>query len=116
MDNSIKSKIQEIILACWHGDIKLWKAFWLVNILGNFLAVTIAITVVYALYIIGLKIPIYFYGTLLSIYVLFSAVTLWRSSSKNTGSFRGFLIKSYVLIFSIYMFPIILRFFGVFKN
>ena len=116
MDKSTTTKLKSILLLSWYGDIKLWQAFWLVNILGNFLTVITAIIIVYALHLLGLKIPIFFYGLPLSIYAVFSAVTLWRCSSKSIGSFRGALIKLYVIMFSIYMFPIILRFFGAIKN
>jgi len=116
MDKLI-TKLKCILLSSWNGNIKLWQAFWLVNILGNSLTVLAAITIVYALYfLLGLKIPLFFYGVPLSIYAAFSAVTLWRCSSKTIGSFRGALIKLYVIMFSIYMFPVVLSFFGAIKN
>ena len=103
------NELTDVLASYWNGDIKPWKAFWLVNLLGSFIVV---ITTIFIAYILRNTIPIFFYGAPVTIYTVFSAVTLWRCSSKLTDSFKAILIKTYVIIYAIYMFPIILRLFG----
>ena len=106
----IKTKLADVLLLCWKGNIKLWKAFWLVNVLGSFIIVIITII---SAYIFGPVLPLFFYGAPVTVYAVFSAVTLWRASSDLTDYlFRGKLIKTYIIIYSICMFPIILALFG----
>lgn len=96
-----------IISRCWNGDIKLWKAFWFVNILGFAIAALIGFLFQAGAYgVFNAKLPGVVNAIPIMIIGIFSMVTLWRSSPDPRASIKGALTRIWVVAFSLYIISI----------
>ena len=100
-----------IIARCWNGDIKLWKAFWFVNILGFAVAVLIGALFQAGAYgVFKIKLPGLINAIPILIIGFFSVVTLWRSAPDPRVSLKGALTRIWILAFSLYILSISYKF------
>lgn len=94
----------------WEGRIKLWKAFWLVHILG--LLVSLALGMLPQLLVMAIteaRLPHFFTFIPFAIVFPITLVCLWRSAPNPKISIKGALIKMWVCLAAVYYFVMLFR-------
>ncbi|SRR5690554_3336943 len=100
---------------CWHGEVKLWQAFWLAHVLGYVAVLFAGLAIGYlVLVFFGARLPGFFYAAVIGCYGIFAVVTLWRNSPNPKVSILGALVKLWALLFAYYLIRTCLRFIAVF--
>lgn len=89
----------------WRGQIKLWQAFLIVNLLGFIVAEAIAIGGgMLLLRLTNIKAPGMLWVLLINVsFGVYCAVCLWRSAPNPKQSIKGALTKMWSIIFSLYL-------------
>lgn len=85
---------------CWHGNARLWQAFWLVGVLGKLLVVTVATLAAYLL--MGAPeedVLVYLlFAPLLGGYLLYASVSIWRCAPNTKHSIWSVAARVVVII------------------
>ncbi|MES9901479.1 MAG: hypothetical protein ABW168_02210 [Sedimenticola sp.] len=103
LENQIQTKHKSFLTRAFHGEIKLWQAFWLVYVLGLLLSLFIVVVpelIVLSLYQVRLPHALTFIPFL--VIFLFSLVALWRSAPDPKISILGALTKILVILSGIW--------------
>jgi hypothetical protein len=100
------SKVRRCIIRAWSGDERLWKVFWLYNVLGFILLTILSGLLANAISpinsFIGRAIIVVFIGVYLVLYIVYyvwAVCSLWRCAFNVKGKWWGYLSRAYVLMF-----------------
>ncbi len=99
-----------LLTKAWNGEIELWKAFWLVHIVGFILSLVFGmLSQMMALSLVEARLP--HFVTLISFAIIFplTLVSLWRSSPNPKVSIKGALAKLWVCLAVVYYFSLFFR-------
>ena len=95
--NKLIDKLENFILNYWSGKEKLWKAFWLIGIVGRiFVAFFI---IIFSL--IGNSIGLTWSVAILSllfvlIYIIWSFVSIWRCAFNTQNNNWGYVARIFI--------------------
>lgn len=91
--------------AGWTGNAKLWKVFWLINVCGYFLTVIILVASGEFLYeTTNSRVLTEIYSaSLLSLYLIYTCVSLWRCSSNTKYSAISIATKTWAFVFPVFV-------------
>ena len=96
--NRFADKLEFFFFNYWNGKEKLWKAFWLIGMLGRIIVALIVIIFLQIGQIIGLTWSIAILSILfILIYIIWSVVSIWRcafnTKNKNWGHAARIIIS-----------------------
>jgi hypothetical protein len=77
------------LIRCSKGNEKLWKAFWINFVLGNYLFSSL----IYVNTDTTNKILVIFYLSLIVLYFLWSSLTVWRCASNSDSIFWAYMAR-----------------------
>ena len=101
------------LLSYWNGKQKLWKAFWLIGILGRIIVATIIILFSTIFTSIGLTWSIKILSIIFMIsYVIWSFVSIWRCAFNVKNKNWGYVARLFItldVIAGLYLNFIILK-------
>ena len=82
-----------ILVRLWRGEERLWKAYWLIGVLGGWAVQSIVVNLV--LFEIVPVIP----GVAVSVlYALYAFVTIWRCAFNTARRFWGLLARGLIIV------------------
>ncbi len=94
----------------WEGRIKLWKAFWLVHILGFLISLALGmIPQLLVMAIVEARLPLFITFIPFAIIFPVTLVCLWRSAPNPKVSIKGALVKMWVCLATVYYFAMLFR-------
>jgi heme/copper-type cytochrome/quinol oxidase subunit 4 len=94
----------------WHGKVQLWKAFWLVHVLGFLLSIVLGILPQYlVLALTSTRLPHIVTMVPPAIVFPITLVCLWRSAPDPKVSIKGALVKMWVFLAAIYYIGMLYR-------
>jgi len=92
------------IKRCWTGTARLWQAYWLVGVLGQFVVMLLWTAVTYPFwrgpqdnwwtYIVG--------AVLFLAYLIFASVSIWRCAPNASNPAWGALAKTVLVLSWVY--------------
>ena len=95
---------------CWNGEIKLWKAFFIVHLLGLVIAFILgSIPHLIMLSIADMRLPHIVTFIPFTVIFPFGLVCLWRSSPNPKIEIKGALVRFWVCLASVYYFALLFR-------
>ena len=95
--NKLIDKLEFFFLNYWHGKERLWKAFWLIGILGRILVATFVIIFAIIGKSIGLTWSIAILSFLfISIYIIWSFVSIWRCAFNTQNKNWGYVARIFI--------------------
>ena len=102
--NDARTK-KPFLIRSWKGEIPLWKAIVLINIVGYVLAFFISIMgVAIAVQLTSNLIAgLIFQQILMLGFGVFSAVSVWRASSNSSILIARIIAKAWIILFTIYL-------------
>ena len=111
--NELTKKFEQFLLSYWNGEQKLWKAFWIIGIIGRILLASFVIFFA----ILGKSLGLTWSITILSfilviIYILWSFVSIWKCAFNVKNKTWGYAARIFIsadLIAGIYQTIIILN-------
>ena len=90
-------KIENLLLSYWNGKQKLWKAFWIVGVLGRILIATFIIFFTLLGQSLGLTWSILILSfVFILIYIIWSFVSIWQCSFNVKNKIWGHLARIFV--------------------
>ena len=104
---------EKLFLSYWYGEKKLWKAFWLIGMLGRIIVATIIILFSTIFTSIGLTWSIKILSIIFMIsYVIWSFVSIWRCAFNVKNKNWGYVARLFItldVIAGLYLNFIILK-------
>lgn len=95
--NKLINELEFFFLNYWYGEEKLWKAFWLIGILGRILVATFVIIFALIGKSIGLTWSIAILSFLfISIYIIWSFVSIWRCAFNTQNKNWGYVARIFI--------------------
>lgn len=107
MNSVVAGKRQSFFRRCWSGTARLWQAYWLVGVLGQFIVLFVTVAITYPFRsgiqenlwtaIVNL-ILILINLVLILIYFVYASVSIWRCAPNANNQVWGALARVTVLI------------------
>ena len=95
--NKLINELEFFFLNYWYGKEKLWKAFWLIGILGRILVATFVIIFALIGKSIGLTWSIAILSFLfIAIYIIWSFVSIWRCAFNTQNKNWGYVARIFI--------------------
>ena len=101
---------RSILSKAWNGEIKLWKTFWFIHILGFILSLVLGMLAqMMVMALADARLPHFVTFVPLAIVFPITLVCLWRSSPNPKISIKGALAKFWVCLAVVYYFGLLFR-------
>ena len=104
-NNKFLNKIENFLLSYWNGEQKLWKAFWLMGFVFQFLFLYFLLFLLYLGLLIGLtwsiKVTIFIISNIYQIWIL---VSVWNCAYNVKNKNWGYVARIIVVLNVIFIF------------
>jgi hypothetical protein len=100
MNSVVADKKQHFFRRCWSGSARLWQAYWLVGVLGQFVVLFLAFAITYPFWR-GPQDNLWstvVFLVLMLVYVVFASVSVWRCAPNANNQVWGALARTLVVL------------------